>query len=80
MNQMVKKESLSITRGYVEKITGIAGIIMEKRYPGEQLYIQMLKSPDVMFLGAIMAGLCSTTITPVELIVDLANNINRGSD
>lgn len=59
-----------ITYTLIDKLTGTAEEILEKRYPGQSLNRQMLKSPDVMLAGAIASGVVSligTAEIPVEI-------------
>lgn len=74
---MAPKEVFSVTDAIVDKMTGTAGDIMEKRYPSESLPKQMLKSPDVMLAGTIALGVLSITILPVEFAVDMGIEVAR---
>lgn len=77
MKANAMKETLSVTDALIDKITGTAGDILERRGPGESLPSQMLKSPDVMLVGALAVGVISLAVVPVEVAVDTAIALAR---
>ncbi len=65
------RERYSRTASAINKITNIAESLLESRHPGQSLNEQMVKSPDIMLLGAVMLSGVVLTIFPVETVVEL---------
>ena len=77
-------EILPLSEGIIDRMVGHAGEILEKRYPGDKVASQMIKSPDVMFLEGLALAVVTVSIVPIETIIiilkELLSRIRRISD
>lgn len=59
--------NLSLSEKALGKMVNYAGKTLEKRYPGQKTYLQMLKSPDVMFPLSVAMGLLALVTPSIEV-------------
>jgi hypothetical protein len=67
------RERYCYTTSAINKVTNIAESILESRHPTLSLNEQMVKSPDILLLGAVALSGIVLTIFPVETGIEMLN-------